>query len=68
MPEPLRTIENVPGTTFDPAKTDVIYAEDMNLIKEHIEEIETTVPKITISPTEPDTPAEGDIWVDTSGI
>jgi hypothetical protein len=42
MSDPLRTIQNVPGIIYDPLKTDVIYAEDMNSIKQHIEDLEAT--------------------------
>jgi hypothetical protein len=44
MTSPLRTISNVPGIIYDPLKTDVIYAEDMNSIKDHIDDLEATPP------------------------
>jgi len=58
----LRTFLNKPGVVYDAEKTKIIFAEDMNLIGETLE----TIPKITLSDTEPESPEEGDIWVDTS--
>lgn len=45
----MRTIENVAGSTYDEAKTTIIYAEDMNAYKSNIEElasINTYVPAL----------------------
>jgi hypothetical protein len=41
MSTPLRTFVNKPGVAYDALKTKVIFAEDMNSIKDHITDLET---------------------------
>lgn len=66
----MRTFENKPGVTFDPTKTTVIYAEDMNEIVSEIEALQVggVGSQILTGAGAPATGlgSDGDLYLDTA--
>lgn len=62
----MRTFVNKPGVTFDPLKTSVIFAEDINEIVEFLNNIDANGASVTVGTVEPTGASEGDLWLDTS--
>lgn len=66
----MRTFENKPGVTFDPTKTTVIYAEDMNEIVSEIEALQEggVGSQILTGAGAPATElgSDGDLYINTS--
>ena len=64
-----RTKENRTGIVYDPAKSKVVFAEDVSLIDDEVVAIEEFLkdpPHLFSVPTSPVGLSSGDVWCDTT--